>query len=567
MPTLRDNTSRIAPFDEPLMNVADLLRASAEAAPHQTAVIVSHRPDHVQGRTSVTFRELDQEVDRLARGLRAMGIKPRDRIVLLVRPGIEFIALVYALHRIAAVLVLIDPGMGLGPALRSLQEINPDGFIGIPAAQLVRRVRRRMFPNARHNVVLARRWLGSESRYMDVLGGPWTPTEAARTRAEDPAAILFTSGSTGPAKGVSYTHGIFTAQVRLLRDFYGVQPGEINLAGFAPFALFDAAMQVTTVIPDMDPTRPAKADPRKIVRGIQDHGVTQAFGSPALWNPVGQYCEQHGVTLPTLRRVMSAGAPVPPHVIKRMRAALVVDDADIHTPYGATESLPVASISGREVLERLRKGAGTCVGHVFPEIAVKIIAITDEPIASIQDARELAPGEVGEIIVRGPTVTREYYGRPEATAAAKIADGEGFWHRMGDVGYLDDAGLLWYCGRKSHRVETAESVLFTDPCESIFNEHPRVFRTALVGVGPRGPHTPVIIVEPEQGEFPRHANARRRFTDELRAIGEANESTRGIGHFLFHKSLPVDIRHNAKISRESLAVWAARQVSSDRSGN
>lgn len=187
---------------------------------------------------------------------------------------------------------------------------------------------------------------------------------------------------------------MFDAQVDLLRDFYGIQPGEIDLPGFPLFGLFNAAMGVTTVIPDMNPTKPACVAPVRILAHLRDWNVTQAFGSPAIWNRIGRHCEATGEKLPsTLRRVLSAGAPVPVHVIERMRRAFSNPDADIHTPYGATESLPIASICGREVLEqtapRSRQGAGTCVGRTFPGIEVKIIEITDGSTPSLTDASEL----------------------------------------------------------------------------------------------------------------------------------------------------------------------------------
>jgi acyl-CoA synthetase (AMP-forming)/AMP-acid ligase II len=353
------------------------------------------------------------------------------------------------------------------------------------------------------------------------------------------------------------------------------------------FALFNSAMGVTTVIPDMDPTRPARVNPERIVEAIHDNHVTQAFGSPAIWNRVGRHCEAHQITLPTLRRVLSAGASVPVQVLERMRKCLVAPDADVFTPYGATESLPVCSISGREVLARTaaltRLGAGTCVGRPFPNIELKIIDITTGPIASLADAHELATGKVGEIIVRGAVVTREYFRQPDATRGAKIVDRPraddsprstihhppstpSFWHRMGDVGYLDTDGCLWYCGRKSHIVETPRGQLFTDRCEPIFNEHPRVFRSALVGIGKPPDQQPVIVIEPESGRFPDTERDANQFRAELRSLAEANPQTREVAAFLFHSSLPVDVRHNVKIFREKLAPWAAKQLPSPPKG-
>jgi acyl-CoA synthetase (AMP-forming)/AMP-acid ligase II len=308
----------------------------------------------------------------------------------------------------------------------------------------------------------------------------------------------------------------------------------------------------------MDPTRPAQVDPGKIVAAIQEHRVTQGFGSPAIWNRVGRYCEAKGITLPTLRRVFSAGAPVPVDVVARMKATLVTDGAEMYTPYGATEALPVSSINATEVLTRTaemtRQGFGTCVGRPFPTIRLKIIDVVEGPIRSLAETHELPPGEIGEIIVQGAVVTREYFRKPEATAAAKIPDGSAFWHRMGDVGYLDQAGTLWFCGRKSQIVETIEGRMFTDCVEPIFNAHPRVARCALVGVGSRPRQTPVIVVELESG------SASDSLTAELREMVKASANTQRIERFLYYPTpLPVDVRHNTKINREQLALWVEQQ--------
>jgi len=324
-------------------------------------------------------------------------------------------------------------------------------------------------------------------------------------------------------------------------------------------------MGVTTVIPDMDPTRPARVDPKKIIEHVNDWKVTQAFGSPALWNVVGCLCEDHKIVLPTLKRVLSAGAPVPPHVLKRMKAA-IPPDGDVHTPYGATEALPVASISATEVLldtaAKSATGAGTCVGRHFHGIEWKIIRIIDDPIATLAAAEELPPGEIGELIVRGPVVTTEYVTRTEANALHKIRDGSTFWHRMGDVGYLEN-DRFWFCGRKSHRVITPRGTLFTIPCEAIFNQHPWIYRSALVGVGSRGQQRPVIFVEawPEHHKA-AHRNAEQLYA-ELRQLALAHSHTNEIETFyLVADSLPVDIRHNAKIFREKLADLAETLVHS-----
>ncbi|MEQ8637652.1 fatty acid CoA ligase family protein [Gimesia maris] len=547
-------------------NIADRLKQSAQAWPFQKAVVFPAGRDR-QGRytySSLTFRQLDQESDRLARGLIRLGVQPGTRMALMVRPSLEFIALTFALFKAGAVIILIDPGMGRKNIMRCLAEVEPEGFVAIPLAQLIRKLKHRTFPKARLNVTVGDPVLTSGIDYKWLLGGEWEPFEMVQRTATDPAAVIFTSGSTGPPKGVAYEHGMFWSQVDLLRDYYQIQPGEVDLPGFPLFALFNSAMGVTTVVPDMDPTKPAQVDPKKIIRQINDQGVTQAFGSPAMWNRIGRYCEQHQIQLPSLKRVLSAGAPVPVHVIQRMRQTFTNSETDINTPYGATESLPVASICGRDVLEKTseqtQSGAGTCVGTPFPGVQVKIIQIHNEPIGSIEHAVELPSGEIGEIIVQGPMATREYFQRPEATQLAKIPDGDRFWHRMGDVGYRDAEGKLWFCGRKAHMLETSRGAMFTICCEAIFNQHPRVYRSALVGVGSKPNQKPVIIVEPEQGDFPENQAVRDQFTHELLTLGRANALTESIETILFHHSLPVDIRHNVKIFREKLTPWAEKQV-------
>ncbi len=552
------------------LNIAGRLRETADRFPFQRAVVVpeARNPAGRVTYSQLTFQQLDRESDRLARGFCQWGVTPGTRLVLMVRPGLEFVALTFALFKAGAVIVLIDPGMGPSNIFRCLEDVDPQGFIALPLVQAVRIFKSRRYQKARYNVTVGRRWFWRGPTYQDIRGGEWTPFEIVATDETDAAAIIFTSGSTGPPKGVLYEHGMFDAQVDLLRDFYRIEPGEIDLPGFPLFALFNAAMGVTTVIPDMDPTKPAQVDPEKIVEAICDQGVTQAFGSPAIWNRVGRYCEQSGIELPSIKRILSAGAPVPIHVLRRMRKALTCDDADIHTPYGATESLPICSISGRDVLEQTaeksRQGAGTCVGRTFLSISVKIVQMTDGPIRSLSDVRELPIGEIGEIIVQGPSTTREYFRHPEATEHAKIPDGQTFWHRMGDVGYLDQEHLLWFCGRQAHIVETENGLMFTVRCEAVFNRHPDIHRSALVGVGTKPRQRPVIIAEPEPDRFPKNATEERRLTQELLELARTNLLTERIETVLLHRSLPVDIRHNAKIFREKLAPWAATQLQKHR---
>ena len=252
----------------------------------------------------------------------------------------------------------------------------------------------------------------------------------------------------------------------------------------------------------------------------------------------------------------SSGAKATPATVEQF-CSMLAGGAQIHTGYGATVAMPVSAFGSDEILSETRKlseqGYGMCVGKPVAGIDVRIIRITDGPIGRWTDDLQLPDGEIGEIIVRGDQVTRGYYQRPRDDALAKIVDGDTFWHRMGDLGWMDKKGRIWFCGRKSHRVVSSKKTMFTIPCEAIFNNHPRVFRSALVGVGPQGRQRPVVCIELEPGDSGKDKKGLKK---ELLALAKASPITEDIETFLFHRAFPVDIRHNSKIFREQLAVWA-----------
>lgn len=547
-------------MDSPNFNIAAYLPEMARRVPDQAAVIVTTRYEAGQPvYEQLTFEELERLSNRYAAGLASVGFERGMRTLLMVKPGVDFVAVVFALFKIGAVPVMIDPGMGTARMLECIRDASPEGFVGIPLAHAVRIFKRRAFRTVRCAVTVGRRWFWGGPTLDQLASKADVSFPIAETRGDETAAILFTSGSTGPAKGVVYEHGMFDAQVRMIQRHYGIEPGEVDLPAFPLFALFSTAMGMTSVIPDMDASHPARVDPTRIIRAVRDHQVTNTFGSPAIWKKVAAYSVSAKVELPSLRRILIAGAPVPPEVIEQLQKVMN-PDADVHTPYGATESLPVTSISGREILrdcvDKTRCGAGTCVGKPLLGCELRIIRITDEPIPIWSDDLTVPDPEKGEIVVSGPMVTKAYHGLPEATAAAKIKDGDKLWHRIGDIGYRDASGSIWFCGRKNHRVITERGTMFTVPCEAIFNEHREVSRCALVGVGPRTKQRPVIVIEPKSADVPC-GDREVAFKRELLDLAKSSELTRDIRDVLFHRSLPVDVRHNAKINREELAVWAA----------
>ncbi len=553
------------------VNLASLVAAHAKRTPGKRAVVVPHGRDS-RGRvayTHLTFGQVEDEIEAFARGLSGIGIERGMKVVLMVRPGLDFLPLTYALFRLGAVPVLIDPGMGRKNLLHCIRQVGPEAFIGVPLAHLARKLFPRSFAKIRIHVTIGRRWLWGGYAMADIHQPTGEAVPAPTTQPEELAAIIFTTGSTGPPKGVEYTHGMFAAQVATLGQAFGLTSDDIDMPGFALFALYTLAMGLTVIIPDMDPTRPALVTPERIIEAVTDHGATFSFGSPALWNRVSLHCLEHGIRLPSLRGITMAGAPIPGYLHERMLGHILGGGAEIHTPYGATECLPVTSFEGSrilaETLGKTQAGAGYCVGRPLPGISLRVIRIHDEALPRWSQVEELPTGEIGEIVVQGAVVSRRYHQLPEKTRLHKIyetADEKGgpFWHRIGDAGYLDDAGRLWFCGRVAHRVVTGDATLYTVCCEALVNNHPAVYRSALVGLGSdRYRQEPVLIVEPAEGHFPADDAGAAKLREELMAIVRGNPLTASIGKLMFHRSFPVDIRHNAKIFREKLAVWAAEQ--------
>lgn len=522
-------------------NIARHLERMAAAQPGAAALKVprGRTPSGEIDYLSLSFSELLAEADAWCARLLSSGIRRGDRVLVMVKPGLPLIAVVFALFKTGAVPVVIDPGMGLRSFLSCVRRSKPRALVGIPVALVLSRIFFGAFASVRIRVKVG----GSLTGRIAAAGAP--AAEAATAEPGDLAAILFTSGSTGAPKGVCYEHGMFEAQVQIIRETYGIEPGEIDLPLLPIFALFNPALGMTSVIPEMDPRHPARADPAKIVQAIRQERVTNSFGSPTLWRKVARHCAETGAEMPSLRRVLCAGAPVPSDLWQASSAFL--KSGTLHSPYGATEALPVTTVSAGEIDPGATLGA--CVGRPVAGVAVRIIALTDQPIDDIGQAPFLPAGQVGEIVVCGPVVTKAYDGLPEATRLAKIGGASGaVWHRMGDCGLIDGEGRLWFLGRKAECVSGASGTLYTEPCEQVFRAHPRARRCALVSVGGR----PAVVAE---ARVEGRADG-ERLAGELRALALKHGHTAEIDTFFFRESLPVDVRHNAKIHRLTLARWA-----------
>lgn len=532
------------------------LSAAAEETPWIAAATTATAAGRAgrPGCRAVDFGALAARIDDYGRGLAAVGLGPGDRVIMLVPPGADFLALSYGIMSRGGVPVFIDPGIGGDAVVECMHDAAARGFVAVPRAHLLRLKAPDLFRGMAFRVVAGglpvpgaiplRRLRGRGGNH----GGP-----VARG-ADDPALVAFTSGATGRPKGVVFTNRMLAAQLGVFRDTFGFRAGEQDVPLLPAFSLFGVALGVGCVFPPLDAGRPLALDPDVVVRMMAEVGATTSFGSPTIWARLADHCRRTGGGLPDLRRVFMAVVPVSAATLELVSAACPA--AECFTPYGATEALPVTLGAATDLhdgpdVTALSGEQGTPVGRPIAGLAVRVV----QPPAGevIERLIDCPPRVIGEIVVAGDTVSGEYLGRPEATRVAKVLDGGRRWHRMGDMGYLDERGRLWFCGRAAHVVVAAGRTLHSVPVETVFNRHPDVSRTALVGVAGQA----ALVVEPRSRSL--GAADRLRLAGELRGLGAADPVTAPITMFHFHDSFPVDARHNAKIHRERLAVWAATQ--------
>jgi acyl-CoA synthetase (AMP-forming)/AMP-acid ligase II len=546
--------------------LAELLARHAARTPDRAAVIHPagrREPNGRPGYTSVGYGEFAAKVSACAAGLKEHGIERGTRTALLVTPGADLLTLVFALMHIGAVPVVVDPGMGLGRMLDCLRRVGVQAFIGVPSAQILRRLRPRAFAGAR-SVVKVGSGSGTGLDELTALGAGLPQPVPVRSGQGDLALIGWTTGSTGPAKPVEITVGM------LLGMAYGVETGHFTadmtttLVTMPLMGVFDLAAGRTVVVPKMNMGRVGAADPALLTDAVQRFDVDAMFASPALLGPLSAHLAEAGARVPSLRLIVSGGAPVSPGLMSALRAVLP-REARVFSTYGSTEALPMALVESREALagpaDGPAEGLGVCVGRPAPGTSVRTIGISDGPVPRWTPGLQAAAGEIGEIVVSGRAVSPRYFQSSRADAEHKIQDGERRWHRTGDVGWIDGEGRIWFCGRKSHRVRAAGGDLHTVRSEGVFSTHPQVRRTALVGFGPHGEQRPVLCVELAPGTDRRHWPW---IEGELRALGANHPATKLISDFLPHPAFPVDVRHNAKIRRELLAGWAEDVLTESR---
>lgn len=555
-----------------MINLPEQVRQIAAEQPDRAAVIeVSRTPWGSIRSKSVSFKTISDRSERLAAGLSGIGVGRGTLCSFMVPPGADAMVITLALWRLGAVLVGIEPySHGLRPVAKSLARVGPTVFFGPPEAHLARVAFGWGRGTVKTNIVIpSQRLPGSQGptallpgmRSLAALekAGAGQPAPATELDGDAPMLIGFTTGSTGSPKPMVMTGKNVSAMIEgVMGQWKLADYGEIvDMPTFPIFWIIALSHGGTTIVPPMDFSLhgPGDADPGALAAAINGHKVVSMFASPALLTNLADYCDKKGVTLPSIRRIVSGGAEIQGPLYAAMKP--VIPNGELYSNYGATEALPVSEIDGETVLGETwalsEQGAGLCVGAPLAGVEARVIAIDDGDIATIDDAEELPVGEIGELIVRSPHVSDHYFDAPEDMAANKIEDGDTRWQRLGDTGYIDDRGRLWTCGRRSHRVVNEDGVWFPLRCEFVFNTHPDVVRTALIGPkrGDR-PH-PEICVELR----PEARSRKSAIGGELKKMAGEHDSTRGIDSFIFLDELPVDKRHNAKIDRPDLARKAA----------
>ncbi|MET0788621.1 MAG: alpha/beta fold hydrolase [Cellulomonas sp.] len=544
----RDDAPR--PVDDPQPYRALGATLVERADDHGTALVELAGP---RARRA-TWAALAARTEQLARGLAASGVRPGDRVALLVPPGVDLTSVLYACLRLGAVVVVADAGLGVQGLTRAVRAAEPTVVIGIERALVAARWLRWAPTLVSAGPLRAgvRQALGV-SASLDELAAlgrastqdpPWPDPDAD-------AAVLFTSGSTGPAKGVAYTHRRLAAMRDVVSRTYGIGPDSPLVAAFAPFVLLGPALGATSASPDMDVTAPGTLTARALADAVRAVDATVVFASPAALRSVVRTADgSERAALARVRLFLSAGAPVSRELLEA--AADLMPGAEAHTPYGMTEALVVADVSLAEL--RGTRGDGVCVGRPVAGVRVAVSALDADGEAT--GAPDQTPGVTGEVLVAAPHV-KERYDALWLTEQAAARDAG--WHRTGDVGHLDDDGRLWIEGRLAHVLVTAAGVRTPVGLEQRAQAVPGVVAAAVVGVGPRGAQQVVVVVQPEVfSHGPVVAEPAL-----AAAVRDAVDGTE-VAAVLVVDRLPTDVRHSSKVDRSRVAAWAERVLAGER---
>ncbi|WP_369130866.1 alpha/beta fold hydrolase [Modestobacter roseus] len=540
--------------------------ALTERADDDSPAVVTVGGNTVGGGT-VSWAALHHRVEALAAGLRAAGVQPGHRVALLVEPSADLTASVYAVWRAGGAIVVVDRGLGVAGMRRALRGASVDAVIG--TARGLAAARAMGLPGLRIAAgrlpATARRALGVDHDLTELerLGRATGPVPDESTATDD-RAVLFTSGATGPAKGVVYTQAQVVAQIALVREAYGLTADDRFVAAFAPFAILGPALGIASAVPDIDVTAPGTLTAPALADAVAAVDATVVFAAPAALRRVvataAELTDAQRGALGRVRLVMSAGAPVPSSLLRALRDVLPA--AEAHTPYGMTEALPVTDVSlaGIEAAEQEAGGLpdGVCVGRPLPGVEVRVSPL--DATGAAVGPLGTAPGVTGEVCVRGAHVKDRY---DALWITERLSSRDAGWHRTGDAGHLDADGRLWIEGRLPHVVTTAAGPVTPVGVEQRVEQLPEVAAAAAVGIGPAGTQALVVVVVPAGRDARRPAL--QLADDELTEAVRERAAVR-VAAVLTARRLPVDIRHQSKVDRAEVARQAARLLAGSRTG-
>lgn len=540
-------------------NIYLTFESVAQRQPSETAVVVPaiHRQREVQSYLHYSFSDLLLSTRKYANGFLSTGVKPNMKALVFIQPGVELISIVFALAKIGIVPVLIDAGIGVRNILDCVKQAKPDILIGIPRAFLFKIFNHQAFDSVKFNFIDARHcMLPSYISLQKIKDSDDSEGYTHPRDTEDLTFLLFTSGSTGAPKGVVYTPSIFQGQLATLRSAFSLTPDDVDMPIIPALVIGTLCLGMRVVIPPINPLKPTSMDPNVIAKVVNDCGVTFSFGSPAVWGKIARFCVDHGIHFPKLKQLLVAGAPSSATTLRLFRK--IVPNGRFYTPLGATECTPITTISSDEmdeaILSRQESGGGFCVGKPTRNHTIRMIGITDDDLPMISAAKILGEGDIGEIIVKGPVVTKLYYENELATRKAKIYESNGeVWHRTGDVGYFDDQGRIWFCGRKAHICNYGDETYYSVKVEYCFNGLTGINRVALVNIFLDGQKVLALCIEPTQRFM--GPTARHRIVANIVQVARSYHIPLKVIAF-YPRQFPVDKRHHAKIERHLLAKWA-----------
>ncbi len=522
------------------MNVANFISNFSHENPGKPAIVALKDPMLGLGkkkREVCTFDELDKKINIYANSFINNGIEKSQKVLIFIPPSIELMCTVFSLFKIGAIPILIDPGMGVDHLVKHIEAVKADALIGISKSLYLKKLKSKFFKTVKTAINVDGKLLGTS---LDkIIKDQSNEFEAHDFDKDELAAILFTSGATGPAKGVEYTMGMFISQTRQLKSTLNLVHSDRDLSGFPLFALFSLCMGLTTYITQsIDAAKPAATNPKKLVNDLIENKITFANGSPSIWKTLIPYLKNKKRNIKTLKKLATFGAPVSHDLLRQLKE--VLPDCEIYTPYGATESLPITNISSTVILgessQFTKKGKGVCVGYPLNGVKVKI-----------DGAKNFHGHPAGELLVNSNMTSLNYYENPQENAKAKTKINDEDFHRIGDMGYFDDWGRLWYLGRQSHTLYQDSNVLYPTSFEGVINAHTKVKTSALIQV--EGQACMAIICNDDITMGPV---AKESFFNELRVFSKKLVPIDQIKKFFLVESFPVDIRHNIKIDRPAL---------------